>query len=289
MYAEVQDSLLFHTQKLEGLDLPTLPDPLGLGIDPTKTPTVLNGVYVSADFGRSWQEMAGYHSFELPGNGSKQTSDPGFELLGAYGPGIQAWYNEWIEPDPTRTAGGAPTRILTGLEELWQTVSTTAPATGSEQFRALTQYNGDNTPGLRAPVLLQQLVCQNLGGGTSSAVHPDQHAGIFIPDGRGGAMVLIGNDGGVYRQHVAPGQDLTVAGFGRGAQAGLSTLEPYGVAMSGDGTIYAGLQDNGNLKITPDGHQYRDARRRRDLHRRRSGQQQGRLRHAAGRKHLRHH
>jgi photosystem II stability/assembly factor-like uncharacterized protein len=255
VYAEVQDAKLFVSQKIEGLDIPSLPDPLGLGIDPTKTATVLNGVYVSSDFGRSWREMADYHSFELPGNGSTQTGDPGFELLGQYGPGIQAWYNEWIEPDPTRSSDGAPTRVLAGLEEVWQTSSTSRPATGPEPFHALTHYNGSESPDCLL-VLLQQLLCQNLPQSTASAVHPDQHGAIFIPDRHGGATLLLGNDGGIYREHTAAGQELSIEGFGRGAQSGLQTLEPYGVAISKDGTIYAGLQDNGNIKIGPDRRQY---------------------------------
>jgi hypothetical protein len=253
VYAEVQDARLFVTGKLEGLDLPSLPLPL-LGLDPTKTATVLNGVYVSADFGQTWRLLADYHLFELPGNGSTLTGNPSYELLGAYGPGIQAWFNEWVQPDPTRQWHGAPTRVLAGLEELWQTGSTTRPATGLDAFRALTQYNGDRSPNCVLQ-LLQQLVCQQLPQRTIAAVHPDQHAGIFIPDAGGGATLLIGNDGGVYRQHVAPRQELSVAGFGRGAQAGLQTLEAYGVAVARDGTIYAGLQDNGNVKISPGGGQ----------------------------------
>jgi len=180
---------------------------------------------------------------------------PGYQLLGAYGPGIQAWYNEWIQPDPTRSSAGAPTRVLSGLEELWQTSSTNSPATGFELFHALTQYNGNQAPDCIL-VLLQQLVCQNLPQNTISAVHPDQHAGIFIPDGNGGTTLLIGNDGGVYRQHVSSGQELSVGGFGRGSQTGLQTLEPYGVSIARDGTIYAGLQDNGNVKITSDRRQF---------------------------------
>jgi hypothetical protein len=255
VYAEVQDAKLFNSGKLEGLDLPSLPDPLGLGIDPTKTATVLNGVYMSNDFGRSWQTMADYHLFELPGNGSAQTSNPSFELLGAYGPGIQSWYNEWIEPDPTRAVGGTPTRVLTGLEELWQSGSTTVPTGPLQPFRALTPYTGNNSPDCVLQ-LLQQVVCGLLPQNTTTAVHPDQHAGIFIPDGHGGATVVIGNDGGVYRQHVSGGQELSAAGFGRGAQTGFQTLEPYGVAIAKDGTIYAGLQDNGNMKIGLDKRQF---------------------------------
>ena len=251
VYAEVQDVPLFNTQKLEGLDLPTLPDPLGLGLNLTKTPTVLNGIYVSKDFGRTWRQMADYHTFLLPINGSKLTTDLGFELLGAYGPGVQAWYNEWISPDPTRQYRGAPTRVLSGLEELWQNTVTTQPANGFELFRALTQYNGNKTPDCVLQ-LLQQLICSALAQPSVSAVHPDQHAGIWIPRPGGGVTLVVGNDGGVYRQDVRPGQELSVGGFGQGAQAGFQTLEPYGVSMAKDGTIYAGLQDNGDVKITPD-------------------------------------
>ena len=254
VYAEVQDAQLFDSQKSEGLDIPDL-DPLGTGINPAQTDTVLNGVYVSSDFGRTWTEMADNHSFQLPGNGSRQTGSPGYELLGRYGPGIQAWYNEWIQPDPTRQSGGAPTRVVAGLEELWQTSSTTQPATGPETFHSVAPYNGDNSPDCVFE-FLQELVCQKGPQQVVSAVHPDEHAGIFIPDPTGGTTLVIGNDGGVYRQHVGSGQELTAAGFGRGSQAGLQTLEPYGVAIAKDGTIYSGLQDNGNVKLGADRRQF---------------------------------
>jgi hypothetical protein len=144
--------------------------------------------------------------------------------------------------------------VLTGLEELWQTSSTASPATGGESFHALAPYNGNRSPDCILQ-LLQQLVCNALPQRTVSAVHPDQHAGIWIPDGHGGAWLMIGNDGGVYREHVAAGHELSAAGFGAGSQTGLGTLEPYGVSVAGDGTIWAGLQDNGTIKITPDGRQ----------------------------------
>ena len=44
-----------------------------------------------------------------------------------------------------------------------------------------------------------------------TTTHPDQHAGLFVPDGLGGVTLFAGNDGGVYKQHVAPGQYAEVA------------------------------------------------------------------------------
>ncbi len=58
-----------------------------------------------------------------PGNGSSLTvglacNDP----RQFYCPGVQSWYNAWIEPDPTRAdASGVPTRLTFGLEEVWRT------------------------------------------------------------------------------------------------------------------------------------------------------------------------
>src|SRR5206468_6806522 len=43
--------------------------------------------------------------------------------------------------------------------------------------------------------------------------------------------------------------------WGRGANQGFYTLLPYDAQVSKDGTIWAGLQDNGELKIEPGGRQ----------------------------------
>ena len=74
--------------------------------------------------------------------------------------------------------------------------------------------------------------------------------------------LFAANDGGVYKQHtdatatfqrqLGPGQ----AGGTRGANAGLNTLQPYDASMAKDGTVYMGLQDNGEAKIEPDGAMY---------------------------------
>ena len=43
--------------------------------------------------------------------------------------------------------------------------------------------------------------------------------------------------------------------FGKGDQAGFHTLLPYGVAAAKDGIVYAGVQDNGEVRIAPNGRQ----------------------------------
>jgi hypothetical protein len=87
--------------------------------------------------------------------------------------------------------------------------------------------------------------------------HPDQHGAILIPDPSGGGVTLvIGNDGGVYKQHADSSSDFDQTHWGDGANKGFNTLLPYGVAMSKDGTVYGGLQDNGELKILPNGEQH---------------------------------
>ena len=114
LYAVVQDAVLFNTGKLGGLDTPD--GDIGVGIDPTATPTYLNGIYVSPDFGKNWTKMIDSNQILLPTSGSTlaQLTPLGF------GPGIQSWYNEWISPDPTREdANGIPTRLVFGLEEIY--------------------------------------------------------------------------------------------------------------------------------------------------------------------------
>src|SRR3712207_9459918 len=55
-------------------------------------------------------------------------------------PGIQAWYNEWIAPDPTRQVNGIPTRLTFGLEEVWQNTATRQPLVGPSDFKVIGRY-----------------------------------------------------------------------------------------------------------------------------------------------------
>lgn len=247
IYAVVQDAVLFNKGTVEGLDVP---NESAFGLVSTATPTYLNGIYVSKDFGKTWTQMADSNQMLSPTSGSvlAQLTPLGF------GPGIQAWYDEWIRPDPTKQLNGVPTRLVFGLEELYEN-RLPVPQNGRTDFKAIGPYNANGGACL---LVLASPACAQLQGADpgNTTTHPDQHAGIFLRDPNGGVTLVAGNDGGNYTQHVAGAtRDFTHQGFGKGAQKGFHTLLPYGVAGSADGTVYAGLQDNGEIRIDPNGHQ----------------------------------
>ena len=247
IYAIVQDAVLFDKGTVEGLDVPNKG---AFGVKPTATPTYLNGIYVSKNFGRTWTQMADDNQMLSPTSGSVLAQ---LTPLGL-GPGIQAWYDEWIKPDPTKQIGGVPTRLVFGLEELYENRAP-VPQTGRSDFKAIGPYNANGGACL---LVLATPACAKAEGADpgNTTTHPDQHAGIFVPDGKGGVTLVAGNDGGNYTQHVrGPAADFTQRGFGKGDQAGFHTLLPYGVAAASDGVTYAGLQDNGEIRIAPNGRQ----------------------------------
>jgi hypothetical protein len=244
LYAIVQDAVLFNKGTAEGLDVP---GGNVLGLTPTATPTYLNGIYVSSDFGKTWTQMADDNQMLLPTSGSvlAQLTPLGF------GPGIQAWYDEWIRPDPTQQNGsGVPTRLVFGLEELFEN-QLPLPQDGPSTFKAIGPYNANGGACL---LVIASEACSDAQTADpgNTTTHPDQHAGLFIADGQGGVTLLAGNDGGNYTQHVGSGGDFTKNGFGLGHQDGFHTLLPYGAAEAKDGVVYAGLQDNGEIRIDPD-------------------------------------
>ncbi len=239
LYAIVQNSRLFNGQVSGGEeDIPLV-----------GTPSVLDGIYVSTDFGKTWDTMESRQEFFNPANGSSLSS----LTAAGIGPGYQVTYNQWMAVDPTRQLDGIPTRVLLGMEEVWQTTSTRTPQSGHSQFQAFGQYTANGGACLVIP---EQCGTVQANKQDFTTTHPDQHSAILIPDGKGGLTLLVGNDGGVYRQQVDSNGEFNQNGWGRGANEGFHTLLPYGAAMAKDGTVYAGLQDNGEMKITPDGKQY---------------------------------
>jgi hypothetical protein len=246
LYAIVQDAGALNGD-LDVFDVP-VPDPTN-----SKRPgTVLNGIYVSADFGQTWTLMADDDAIaKNPATGSALI---GANMATGYEPGAQAWYNLWIAPDPTRqNADGVPTRLAFGLEEVWQNELADQPLNGPTTFKVIGRYYADREcAGLIFADAPPACPIHRDPQSGNTTTHPDQQDGIYIPDGQGGVTLAVGNDGGFYRNHVATTQEMDNGGWGNGDQAGFSTLLPYDVAMANDGTVYAGLQDNGQLKITPD-------------------------------------
>jgi hypothetical protein len=250
LYAVVQDASAFKKGEVSGIDVPEQ--------SPTASPsnTYLRGIYVSKDFGRTWKLMANATALQDPTTGSALTATACATL---YCPGIQAWYNAWIEPDPTQTsATGVPTRLTFGLEEVWQNDDAGGglrqPQDGPSKFKVIGRYFGGSTcqflnTGLpRCPT--------NRGEPNSTTTHPDQHSATYIPQAQGGVRLLVGNDGGAYTQTANRGEEFANTKWGRGANLGFNTLLPYDAQVARDGTIWAGLQDNGEMRIQPGGKQF---------------------------------
>lgn len=237
VYAMVQDAVLFNGGGPGNDLLDSLLGDLGLPL-----PTYFNGLYVSADFGSSWVRMADTVEIATPGATGSEIGTLGGAL--GSGAGIQAWYNQFVAVDPTRALDGAPTRMVFGLEEVWQNRLTQVPLNGTAQagpsdFNVIGAYWG---------------LAANPESGVpyASTTHPDQHAALFVPTGDGGVCLFVGNDGGVFRQCADAGAELGQAGWGFGHNQGIYALLPYGLAVAKDGTVWFGLQDNGSGHIEPD-------------------------------------
>lgn len=247
VYAVVQDAKKFN----RGATVLDLPDASGGGIPQN---TVLNGLYGSTDFGKTWTKLADATQLAMPGSGTALTG----AFAASYTPGVQSWYNEWISVDPTtQDEAGVPGRIAFGLEEVWTGPGTILPAPYTGQYHVVGRYFSGNTCGGVGVGALQGY-CPFSATPTKpqgSTTHPDQHAGMWVPDGSGGVALVVGNDGGAYKQTLKAGQQLDNDGWGKGIQSGFNTLLPYDAAMASDGTAVMGLQDNGSAVITPQGKQ----------------------------------
>ncbi|MCU1673794.1 MAG: hypothetical protein JWN77_1907 [Frankiales bacterium] len=252
VYAVVQDAKKFN----KGATTLDLPDATGgsTAAAAVLQNTVLNGLYGSKDFGKTWTKLADATQLALPGSGSALQGAQG----ATYAPGIQSWYNEWISVDPTvQDEAGIPGRIAFGLEEVWQGPGAIPLVPNTGRYTVAGRYfSGNACGGLIVPTL--QGYCPFAADPTKpqgSTTHPDQHAGMWVPTGSGGVTLVAGNDGGAYKQVLKAGQALTNDGWGNGDNNGFNTLLPYDAAMALDGTAVMGLQDNGSAVITPSGKQ----------------------------------
>ncbi|MCW2544236.1 MAG: hypothetical protein JWM40_1788 [Frankiales bacterium] len=208
--------------------------PLGLG-----STTSLNGLYRTSTLdlnlptGPVWTLEATSETL-VAAPGSSQPVLSAASLLG-YNPGIQAWYNGWVEVDPV-----TPSRVFLGEEESY--VSVIDPALpGPSLFKVIDRY-------VSPCALVISGACPDgtpLFGGVST--HPDQHAGLPLKKG-GSTRLWTGNDGGTFYQDQHSTLDL--AGFDNESWktvATYNTLLPYRAVKATDGSVIAGLQDNGTV------------------------------------------
>jgi hypothetical protein len=253
VYAIVEDAVLFNGG-VPGID--AADDSTVTGGVPNNT--ALNGIYVSGDFGSTWTRMADEVELQSPATESALIGTS--QTAGLYAPGVQAWYNQWIEPDPThQTESGIPTRLVFGLEELWESrpgPNGELPQDGTTQaaepvsFRVIGPYfAGDTCAFVSNP--LPVCVTQQTGTG-SHTTHPDQQSGIWIPGPNRSVSLVVGNDGGTYVQTIPAGGAISKE-WGRGSQTGYNTILPYDASAAADGTVVFGLQDNGSGAILPNG------------------------------------
>jgi hypothetical protein len=201
--------------------------------------TVLNGVYVSP--------TADPSNWTAKGNTTSFSAAPGSGLLVQqvllYAPGVQAWYDQWISVDPKDD-----NRVLVGLEEVYEAISNQY-GPGLAQWRTVSRYwNGC--------AALNGIDCSDAPGPiyAGQATHPDQHAAAFVPLQNGVSRLYTGSDGGIFSQTTHT-TDLGYVGYDNShwnhLNLGLATTQPYYAVEGTDGTIYAGLQDNGTVKIGP--------------------------------------
>jgi hypothetical protein len=237
LYAVIQDAGKLNNE----------PFPIAAAFPPEANTNNLNGVYRSPDDGNTWVLLANNTTLgAAPGSGISTTNVP---LNGNYGPGVQAWYNNYIIVEPTSplAAGGPNTvRLIVGLEEIYQG-TVVEPIGKASEWQTIGRYWN-----ACVQVVIAQLNCADLGIPTYTGLttHADQHAAAFAKTANG-YRLYAGNDGGVYRQ------DAAADGFHNDAwtslNVGLNTTMPYAAAMGRDGVVYTGLQDNGTARIGADG------------------------------------
>ena len=203
--------------------------------------SVLMGVFVSGNGSVTgpWTSIAS--SKKLGESGSALKSNAGNR---GYGPGVQAWYNNFIAVDPNNSS-----HVFVGLEEVFET------------------RDGGSTWKTIGPYWNFGFTCWNIDDAKDTCpgtTHPDQHSVAF-----GNGRVYVGNDGGLYSR---PKNSTAVNRNGNATDwtshnANLRTLQYYSVGTGwvdtdGDSDIdatdkakgvavFGGLQDNGGSLLMP--------------------------------------
>ena len=213
--------------------------------------SLLDGVYVSKNGSPAgpWSKIA--ESQKLANSGSALKQSIGGK---GYGPGVQAWYNQFLAVDPAN-----PDHVWLGLEEVYETKN------GGASWSTIGPYWNFYFPCWGGPNA-QYPTTGGLAGNCPLTTHPDQHS---VAIGMRGDVptVFVGNDGGVYSRPV----DGQVNGNGNATDwttlndGTMDALQYYAVGVgtanaaksgtpSGSGVVVSGgLQDNGGSIVRSDG------------------------------------
>ena len=219
--------------------------------------TELNGIYRSNDDGKTWTFKANTQTMVS----ALGATTPATYAL-AYGPGVQASYNNWILADPTNV-----NRVYVGLEEAFTGVD--QDPSGSNQSPSMTWTAVEKYANLCGFVLYPNTPPNTNGASCPSGVpfygsgttHPDQHSAVFAKT-QTGYRLYSGNDGGWWAQDAHAVSDSTspsYQGYDNGSWRAMNqsaTVLPWDVTMLQDGSILLGLQDNGVAHVRRNGTSY---------------------------------
>ena len=207
----------------------------------------LDGIYVSQKgIAGPWNKIA--ESQKLANSGSALKQSIGGK---GYGPGIQAWYNQFLIVDPADA-----NHVYAGLEEVYETKD------GGSTWTTAGPYWNFYFSCWRA----DSLYAPNGNVGCPLTTHSDQHS-VAIGKVGGVPTLFVGNDGGVYKRPI----NGAVNGNGNGTDwaslndGTINALQYYAVDVGkvdpsnpntppgSTGVIVSGgLQDNGG-SILPGG------------------------------------
>lgn len=212
----------------------------------------LDGIYVSNSGNPAgpWSKIAESTKLANSGSALKQAvSGKG------YGPGIQAWYNQFIIVDPNDA-----NHVYAGLEEVYETKD------GGASWSAVGPYWNFYFSCWNQNVLYPPNGASGANG-CPQTTHSDQHA-VAIGSVSGKPYVFVGNDGGVYRRPLngAVNANSNATDWVSLNDGTIDALQYYAVGIgktttesnkrpdltSGDGVLVSGgLQDNGGSLVRP--------------------------------------
>jgi hypothetical protein len=219
----------------------------------------LDGIFISnsGDPAGPWSRVAESQKLAESGSALKQT-----QMGKGYGPGIQAWYNQFLVVDPTNAD-----HLVAGLEEVYDTKNAGATWNTIGPYWNFTLTSGcwwlDGVYPPNTPTGATRNTCPQ-------TTHPDQHSAA-IGKVNGVLTLFVGNDGGVYSRPLNS-SDVNANGNARDWKSlndgTMDALQYYAVgvgsvpstaptdkgktvqftgALGGSGSVIVsgGLQDNG--------------------------------------------